>query len=337
MTCRIAINGYGRIGRSVLRALYGSGCRGSFEVAAINDVSDYTSRAHLTKHDSLYGNFPVPVELRGDELHVAGDRIPLLIVPRAADLPWKSLGVDIVMDCTGTATTREEAGRHIEAGAGKVLLSYPGPADVDVTVVYGINHGEIHAGSTIVSNASCTTNCLIPALDVMDKNFGIEHGSVTVIHSVMNDQPLLDSCTGGGLRRIRSGTKSIVPVDTKLAAGIARIMPGLRGRFAALALRVPVAKVSLMDITLVTERDAGIDSVTGAFADAAENRLRGILGLCTEPLVSSDFGIDARSCIIDGPSVTVCGGRMVKLLAWFDNEWAFSVRMLDTALAMYGR
>ncbi len=336
MKFRIAINGYGRIGRSVLRALYATGRRESFEIVAINDVTDNLSRAHLTKHDSIYGPFPAPVSLRGESLAVGEDVIPLIAVPSPGDLPWKSLGVDLVMDCTGAAATRGDAALHLTAGADKALLSYPGPADVDITVVYGVNHHEIRGDHRIVSNASCTTNCLIPALDVMHRSFGISKGSVTVMHTVMNDQPLLDACGSGGLRRIRAGAKSIVPVETKLASGIARIMPSMKGRFAAGALRVPVYGVSAMDITVATERDATRDAVIAALDAAAGGYLGGILGVCHEPLVSSDFGSDARSCVIDGPAVTVCGGRMVKLLAWFDNEWAYSVRMLDTALAMFG-
>ncbi len=334
MGARIAINGYGRIGRCALRAIYERGFRESIEVVAINDIYDNPARAHLTAYDSVHGRFPFDVGLDGDMLVVGGDRIVLMSEPVIDRLSWGSLGVDLVLECTGLCASREEAEGHIRAGAARALLSYPGPADVDRTVVYGVNHRELMPGDRIVSNASCTSNCLVPLLSVIEGAWGVERGMVTTIHSYMNDQRLTDAPDRKGDRLGRSAGRSIVPVDTFLGEGAARLMPRLRDRITAVALRVPVPNVSALDMVLETSRSTSAEEVNRVLEEAAEGVMGDILGMERGPLVSRDFNHDPRSAIIDGSSTTVIGGNMVRLLAWFDNEWAYAARLLDTALQM---
>jgi D-erythrose 4-phosphate dehydrogenase len=336
MTYRIAINGYGRIGRSVLRALYERGFRDGLAVVAINDIAGNEARAYLTKHDSMHGRFPATVALDGDRLAIGADRIALLAEPRMERLPWKELGIDLALDCTGLCATRADAQKHLAAGAPRVLLSYPGPVDVDRTVVRGVNHDTLSPADRIVSNASCTSNCLVPILKTIDDAWGIEYGQVTTLHAAMHDQPVNDAYHHADLRRTRSAERSMVPVDTHLGSGIARVLPGLGGRIEAIAVRVPSVNVSAMDITLLVRSSVSAADVNRVLDDAARGPLGGILGVSHEPLVSCDFHRDDRSAIIDAPLTRVSGGRLLKLYAWFDNEWAYAVRMCETAASICG-
>jgi D-erythrose 4-phosphate dehydrogenase len=334
MSFRIAINGYGRIGRCILRALYERNYRNLMEVVAVNDIADSGTMAYLTKHDTIHGPFPLPVNLEDSVLAVGDDRIALTAHSRIEEIPWKARGVDLVLECTGLFGERADAQRHIASGAGSVLFSYPATPDVDFTVVYGINHRELGRRHRIVSNASCTTNCLVPVIKVMDDRFGITQGLITTIHASMNDQPVIDAYHHTDLRRTRSAGQSIIPVETQLARGIGRILPHLEGRFEATAVRVPVVNVSALDIALRVERDTNRDEVNRVLAEAAAGPLHGILGVSEEPLVSCDFNHDPRSSVVDLTQTRVAGESLVKLFTWFDNEWAYAVRMLDTALAM---
>jgi D-erythrose 4-phosphate dehydrogenase len=332
---RIAINGYGRIGRCVLRALYELEYREEALVVAVNDISDFDARVKLTRFDSTQGRFVIPVERNGDNMIVGTDSIRLLSEPDCSRLPWKEIGVDIVLDCTGLLLNRADIKNHLKSGAGKVLISYPGPGDVDLTVVYGINHNLLSSAHHIVSNASCTSNCAIPVLSVIDSEFGIEYGNMTVIHSIMNDQPSMDSYHHNEPRKNRSGVHSIVPVETKLAMGITRVMPQLKNIITASSVRVPTINVSAMDFTIIVKKDTSAAQVVEALTRASEADLSGIMGVETEPLVSVDFSHNQLSCIIDASMTQVEGGRIIKIFAWFDNEWAYAARMLDTAAAMY--
>ncbi|TAL36201.1 MAG: erythrose-4-phosphate dehydrogenase [Spirochaetes bacterium] len=336
MTYRIAINGYGRIGRCVLRALYEHGFRESLELVAVNDIAGFPAMVHLTKYDSIYGRFSLPVSLDGETMAIGNDRVRLLNEPDMDRLPWKLLDIDLVLECTGLCTTRSDAARHLAAGAGRVLLSYPGPADVDRTVVRGVNHGQVSPNDRIVSNASCTSNCLIPVLKTIDDAFGIECGQVTTIHAAMHDQPVGDSYHHADPRRMRAAERSIVPVDTHLGSGVARVLPGFEGKIEAIAVRIPSVSVSAMDITLLAGKAVSAPDANRALMEAAGGHLAGILGVNTEPLVSCDFQRDTRSAVIEASLTRAAGGRLVKLYAWFDNEWAYAVRMCETAAAMRG-
>ena len=331
---RVAINGYGRIGRCVLRALYERGYRDRAAIVAVNDIADHDLRVHLTRYDSNHGRFHLPVQRSGNDMVIGSDTVPLLAEPDCGKLPWRSIGVDIVLDCTGLAHRRADAERHIEAGAGRVLLSYPGPSDVDLTAVYGYNHHLLTAEHRIVSNASCTSNCAVPVLAVIDRAFGVEMGSITVVHSLLNDQPLADSYHNPDPQKTRAGMHSMVPVDTRLAAGLARVMPHMKGRISASTVRVPTLNVSVMDFTLFLASDTNVRNINDGFTKASNSDFSGIMGVEHGPLVSVDFNHDPRSCIIAAPWTQVTEGRMLKLFAWFDNEWAYAVRMLDTMLAM---
>ncbi len=333
---RVAINGYGRIGRSALRAFYELGYRDRAEVVAVNDIAAADARIRLTNLDSEHGKFALTAELDGGCMRIVDDRISMLSEPDIGLLPWRSIGVDIVFDCTGLIHDRNGITRHLDAGAGRVLLSYPGPADVDLTVVYGINHERLGPEHRMVSNASCTSNCAVPALYIMDDAFGIAYGSLAVIHSVMNDQPQTDTYHHHDPHRERSGIGSIVPIDTALAQGIARVLPHLRSRISASAVRVPVLTVSAMEFSLITDMDTTVDRVNEVIEASCVKDLAGIVGIEHAPLVSVDFRNDRRSCIIDGSRTQVTSGRLVKLLAWFDTEWAYAARMWDTAFWMAG-
>ena len=328
---RLAINGYGRIGRSVLRALYESPRRDQLAVVAINEIADARTVLHLSRYDSTHGRFPAAVTGDSDSLSVAGDRITLLCNPDINGLPWAELGVDIVLECTGAFSDRATAEKHLQQGAGKVLFSQPAQADVDATVVYGVNHRELKASDTIVSSASCTTNGIVPVIKALEDAVGIESGTITTIHSLMNDQPVLDAYHHTDLRKTRASANSIIPVETELARGIGRILPGLAERFTAQALRVPTLNVSAMDLTVQTKSDTGVEAINAALASAAEKHFDGVLGYTEEPLASCDFNHDPRSSIIDASQTRVSGARLVKVLTWFDNEWAYANRMLDVA------
>ncbi len=334
MTFRIAINGYGRIGRCILRALYERGYRGAMEVAAINDVADAATMAYLTKYDTIHGPFPGEVALEGDVLAAGDDRIAIFNQGEIEHLPWRGLGIDLVMECTGRFVERADGDRHIASGAGKVLFSHPASPDVDFTAVYGFNHNDIRRRHRIVSNASCTTNCLVPVIKVLDDRLSVAAGQITTIHAAMNDQPVIDAYHHTDMRRTRSAGQSIIPVDTQLAKGIGRLLPHLDGRFEATAVRVPTVNVSALDAVLWVERRTTAEEVNSLFEEAALGSFRGILGTNREPLVSCDFNHDCRSSVIDVTQTRVSGHRLVKVFIWFDNEWAYAVRMLDTALAM---
>ena len=333
MAYKIAINGYGRIGRSVLRALYESHHYRNLEVVAINEPAEAKTIAHLTKYDTTHGRFSGEVNLCGHDFFVNNNYIRLLHDRTLERLPWKALGVDVVMECTGAFTERKIAEQHIKSGAGRVIFSQPAEDDVDATIVYGINEENLNKDHTVISNASCTTNCSIPILKVLHDALGIESGIITTIHSTMNDQPVIDAYHHHDLRRTRCAGQSIIPVDTELARGIDRILPELCGRFQAVSMRVPTINVSALDITMVMSRETSVEAVNNILSQATYGRLSGILGYTEEPLASCDFNHDARSSVVDGNQTRVSGRNLVKVLAWFDNEWAFANRMLDTTAA----
>jgi D-erythrose 4-phosphate dehydrogenase len=326
---KLAINGYGRIGRSVLRALYEGDYRADLQVVAINELADASTVVHLTRYDSTHGRFPGSASREEDSLLIEGDRIKLLREPSVAQLPWKELGIDVVLECTGAFSERLPAEQHIQQGAGRVLFSQPAQPDVDATIVYGINHLTLSAADKIVSNASCTTNGIVPVIQALDDAFGIDSGTITTIHSAMNDQPVLDAYHNTDLRKTRAAGHSIIPVDTALAVGVERILPHMKGRLSAQALRVPTLNVSVMDLTVVVTQDVDEAVVNGALRAAAKNDFSGVLGYTDEPLASCDFNHDARSSIVDASQTRVSGRRLVKVLTWFDNEWAYANRMLD--------
>ena len=334
MTVRIAINGYGRIGRNVLRAHYEGGKRHDIEIVAINDLGNSETNAHLTRYDTVHGRFPGEVAVDGDALVVNGDRIRVLANRNPAELPWKDLGVDLVMECTGFFTTKEKASAHLAGGAKKVLISAPGGKDVDATVVFGVNHDTLRASHTVVSNASCTTNCLAPVAKVLHDAIGMESGLMTTIHSYTNDQVLTD-VYHEDLRSARSASMSMIPTKTGAAAAVGLVLPALNGKLDGYALRVPTINVSVVDLTFFAGRATSVDEVNALLKAASEGALGGVLGYNTAPLVSVDFNHDPRSSVFDSTQTRVSpDGRLVKVLSWYDNEWGFSNRMLDTALAM---
>jgi D-erythrose 4-phosphate dehydrogenase len=326
---RIAINGYGRIGRCVLRALCESKAHAGIEVIAINELADSKTIEYLTKYDSTHGRFPGDVSLANGSLIIDGHRIELLHQPTINLLPWKALNIDIVLECTGSFSDRQTAEQHLVSGAKRVLFSQPAEADVDATIVYGINHHLLRSDQTIVSNASCTTNCIVPVIDVLHRSFGVNSGVITTIHSAMNDQPVIDAYHHTDLRKTRSAFQSIIPVNTGLAKGIERILPELKGRFQAQAMRVPTANVSAIDLSVVIENPATIAEVNQRLKQACDNDMQGILGYTEEPLASCDFNHDKRSGIIDTNQTRIAGKKLVKVLTWFDNEWGYANRMLD--------
>jgi glyceraldehyde 3-phosphate dehydrogenase/D-erythrose 4-phosphate dehydrogenase len=328
---RIAINGYGRIGQCVLRALYENGYRDQLQVVAINELSDIDTIAHLTRYDSTHGRFQGDVAVDGEYLVVNGDRIRVLKHPDPADLPWRLLDVDLVLECSGAYSDRPTAEKHIDAGAKRLLFSQPGEPDVDRTVVYGINDRQLTSDDVIVAAGSCTTNCLVPVVKTLDDALGVEQGSTTTIHAAMNDQPVIDAYHHQDLRRTRSALHNIVPVDTGLAKGVERLLPHMEGRFSSVAMRVPTLNVSAIDVVVNVRQTTEVDAVNRILADAVAGPLRGILGYTDELLASSDFNHDSRSGVVDGGQTRVTGGTMVKVLCWFDNEWGFANRMLDVS------
>jgi len=328
---RLAINGYGRIGRSVLRALYESGLRSKLQVVAVNELADARTVLHLTRYDSTHGRFRGTLDGDDRQLWVNGDAITLLRQPHIGGLPWGELGIDIVLECSGAFSDRATAEQHLRQGAGRVLFSQPGEADVDATVVYGINHHALRADHRIVSAASCTTNAIVPVIRALHEAVGIDSGIITTIHSAMNDQPVLDAYHHTDLRKTRAASQSIIPVDTGLARGVERVLPEMAGRFTAQALRVPTLNVSALDLTVLTCSDTDTVAINRALHDAAQSGAKGVLGYTEEPLASCDFNHDARSSIVDASQTRVSGKRLVKVLTWFDNEWAYANRMLDVA------
>lgn len=330
---RIAINGFGRIGRSVLRAIFESERSQQIQVVAINELASAESMVHLLKYDSTHGRFKGEVTHENEVLMVAGQSIPLLHHADIRQLPWRELGVDVVLECTGVYHSREDAEAHLQAGAQRVLFSHPAAPDVDFTCIQGVNQEQLQTLHHIVSNGSCTTNCIVPVIQALDQAFGVDSGTITTIHSVMNDQQVIDSYHDN-LRLSRASSQSIIPVDTRLARGIERILPKFAGRFEAIAVRVPTTNVTAMDLSVTLASDVTIEAVNEALSKAAEGSLRGILGYTEAPLVSADFNHDSRSCIIDGTQTRVSHKRLVKILSWCDNEWGFANRMLDTVLDM---
>ncbi|MCE2715019.1 MAG: type I glyceraldehyde-3-phosphate dehydrogenase [Acidibacter sp.] len=332
MAIKVGINGYGRIGRNVLRALYESGRNKEIQVVAINDLGDAETNAHLTRYDTAHGRFPGEVKVDGDSMVVNGDRIRVLAQRDPAKLPWGELGVDFVLECTGLFTSKAKASAHLAGGAKKVVISAPGGDDVDATVVFGVNHQILRASHTVISNASCTTNCLAPVAQVLHENIGIESGLMTTVHAYTNDQVLTD-VYHSDLRRARSATMSMIPTKTGAAAAVGLVLPELKGKFDGFAVRVPTINVSLVDLTFTPKRATTVAEINQLMKAAAEGPLKGVLAYTEAPLVSIDYNHDAHSSTFDGTMTKVIGGNLVKVCAWYDNEWGFSNRMLDTTLA----
>ena len=333
MTLKVAINGYGRIGRNIMRALYELDRTDEISIVAINDLGDANSNAHLTKYDTAHGKFPGTVVVEDGDLVINGDRVKVFAERDPSKLPWAELGVDLVMECTGFFRSRETAGAHITAGAKKVIVSAPGQ-NVDNTVVYGVNHDTLKSSDLVISNASCTTNCLAPVAKVLHDAIGIDHGLMTTIHAYTNDQVLTD-VLHSDLRRARSATMSQIPTSTGAAAAVVMVLPELAGKLDGFSMRVPTINVSVVDLTFRASRATTIEEVNAVVKAAAEEGpLKGILGYNDEPLVSIDFNHDPRSSIFDAGLTKVMEGNMVKVLSWYDNEWGFSCRMLDTTIAL---
>jgi glyceraldehyde 3-phosphate dehydrogenase len=332
MTIRIAINGYGRIGRNVLRAHYESGKSHPIEIVAINDLGDANTNAHLTRFDTTHGRFPGTVAVEGNEMVVNGDRIRVLAERNPAALPWADLGVDVVLECTGFFTSKAKASAHLAGGAKKVIISAPGGQDVDATIVYGINHGVLKASDTVISNASCTTNCLAPLVKPLHDAIGLETGLMTTVHAYTNDQVLTD-VYHEDLRRARSATMSMIPTKTGAALAVGLVLPELAGRLDGYAIRVPTINVSIVDLSFVAARQTSVEEVNAVMLAAAQGPLKGVLAYNTAPLVSVDFNHDQHSSTFDA-TLTKVSGRLVKVSSWYDNEWGFSNRMLDTTIAL---
>jgi glyceraldehyde 3-phosphate dehydrogenase len=332
MTIKVAINGYGRIGRNVLRALYEGGKKHDIQIVAINDLGDAKINAHLTRHDTVHGPFAGTVQVDGDALIVNGDRIRVLSTRDPSQLPWAAMGVDVVHECTGLFTTKEKAGQHLKAGARKVIISAPGGKDVDATIVIGVNDASLKKEHTVISNASCTTNCLAPLVKPLHQAIGVVNGLMTTIHSYTNDQVLTD-VYHEDLRRARSATQSLIPTKTGAAAAVGMVLPELAGRLDGYSIRVPTINVSIVDLCFIAARDTTVDEVNHVMKAAAEGPLRGILAYNEEPLVSVDFNHNAHSSVFDA-TLTKVSGRLVKVNSWYDNEWGFSNRMLDATVAL---
>jgi glyceraldehyde 3-phosphate dehydrogenase len=333
MTIRVAINGYGRIGRNILRAHYESGKKHDIQIVAINDLGDAKINAHLTKYDTAHGKFPGSVAVDGDFLVVNGDRIKVCAQRNPAELPWKELGVDIVLECTGLFTGKAKAGAHLNAGAKRVIISAPGDKDVDATVVYGVNHHTLKAAHTVISNASCTTNCLAPMVKALNDRIGVVNGLMTTIHAYTNDQVLTD-VYHTDLRRARSATMSMIPTKTGAAAAVGLVLPELNGKLDGFSIRVPTINVSLVDLAFVAKRATTVEEVNNAVKQSSESDLKGILEYNKDPLVSVDFNHNPASSVFDSTLTKVSEGTLVKVCSWYDNEWGFSNRMLDVTVAL---
>jgi glyceraldehyde 3-phosphate dehydrogenase len=333
MTIKVAINGYGRIGRNILRAHYEYGKKHDLAFVAVNDLGSPETNAHLTRYDTAHGKFPGKIAVDGDAMVVDGDRIKVFAQRNPAELPWGTLGVDVVLECTGLFTTKEKASAHLKGGAKKVIISAPGGKDIDATIVYGVNHGTIKASHTVISNASCTTNCLAPMVKPLHDKIGVVNGLMTTIHAYTNDQVLTD-VYHEDLRRARSATMSMIPTKTGAAAAVGLVLPELNGKLDGFAIRVPTINVSLVDLSFIAARDTTVDEVNAIMKAAADSGpLAGVLNYNTAPLVSVDFNHDPASSTFDA-TLTKVSGRLVKVSAWYDNEWGFSNRMLDTTVAM---
>ncbi len=332
MTIRVAINGYGRIGRNILRAHYEGGKKHDIEIVAINDLGDPKTNAHLTQYDTVHGRFPGQVGVDGDSIVVNGDRIRVFAQRNPADLPWGELKIDAVLECTGLFTTKEKASAHIKGGARKVIISAPGGKDVDATVVYGVNHGVLKAAHTVISNASCTTNCLAPLVMPLHQKIGLVSGLMTTVHAYTNDQVLTD-VYHEDLRRARSATMSMIPTKTGAAAAIGLVMPELDGKLDGYSIRVPTINVSLVDLSFIAARPTTVEEVNQVVQEAAAGALKGVLDYNSAPLVSVDFNHNPASSTFDS-TLTKVSGTLVKVSSWYDNEWGFSNRMLDTTVAL---
>ena len=333
MPVKVAINGYGRIGRNILRALYESKRTHEIQVVAVNDLGDAKTNAHLTRYDTAHGPFPLTVGVDGDHLVVGGDRIKVCAERDPSKLPWGELGVDIVLECTGLFTTKEKAGLHLKGGAKKVIISAPGGKDVDATVVYGVNHQTLKGSHTVISNASCTTNCLAPLAKVLHESVGIVRGIMTTVHAYTNDQVLTD-VYHSDLRRARSATHNMIPTKTGAAAAVGLVLPELNGKLDGFSVRVPTINVSLVDLTFEASRATSAKEIDEAVRKASQGSLKGVLEYVDEPLVSSDFNHNPASSLYDSSLTKVIEGKLVKVCSWYDNEWGFSNRMLDTTLAL---
>jgi glyceraldehyde 3-phosphate dehydrogenase len=333
MAIKVGINGYGRIGRNILRALYESGRTGEISIVAINDLGDANTNAHLTRYDTAHGKFSGKVEVDGDSLVVNGDRIRVLAERNPANLPWKELGVEVVLECTGLFTTKEKSAAHLQAGAKKVIISAPGGKDVDATIVYGVNHDTLKASHEVISNASCTTNCLAPLVQPLHQAIGVLNGLMTTIHAYTNDQVLTD-VYHSDLRRARAAAMSMIPTKTGAAAAVGLVLPELAGKLDGFAIRVPTINVSMVDLTFQAARDTTKEEIDRVLEEASQGRLKNILGFNREPLVSIDFNHDPRSSVYESSLTRVVDGRLVKVCSWYDNEWGFSNRMLDTTIAL---
>lgn len=331
MTCKVAINGFGRIGRLVLRAIL-ENHRSDIEVVAINDLGSIADNAHLFKYDSVHGPFPGTVEAIEDGLIINGHYIKVFAIPDPAQLPWKNLDIDVAMECSGRFTKREDAAKHLSAGAKKVLISAPAEG-ADLTVVWGVNNKELKPEHKVVSNASCTTNCLAPVAYVLNKAIGIKHGFMTTIHSYTGDQRLVDTIHQD-LRRARAAAVSLIPASTGAAKAVGLVLPELKGKLDGTAVRVPTPNVSLIDLKFTAERPTTKEEINGLMAGAAEGELQGVLAVNDEPLVSVDFNHNPASSIFDLTETHVVDGTFCRILSWYDNEWGFSNRMADTAVAM---
>ena len=332
MALKIGINGYGRIGRNVLRALYESGRTKELQIVGINDLGDANTNAYLTRYDSAHGKFPGEVRVDGDAMVVNGDRIKVLAQRDPAKLPWGELGAEIVLECTGLFTSKAKASAHLAGGARKVVISAPGGDDVDATIVYGVNHKILKGSHTVISNASCTTNCLVPIAKVLHDSIGIVSGLMTTIHSYTNDQVLTD-VYHSDLRRARSATQSMIPTKTGAAAAVGLVLPELKGKLDGFSVRVPTINVSLVDLTFTPKRATSIDEINKLMRAAADGALKGVLAYTDAPLVSIDYNHDPASSTYDATMTKIIDGMLVKVCAWYDNEWGFSNRMLDTTLA----
>jgi glyceraldehyde 3-phosphate dehydrogenase len=333
MTIKVAINGYGRIGRNILRAHYESGKKNDIQIVAINDLGNAESNAHLTRYDTAHGKFPGTVVVEGDNMIVNGDKIRVFAQRNPADIPWGELGVDVVLECTGFFTTKEKASAHIKGGAKKVIISAPGGKDVDATVVFGVNQSVLKSSDTVISNASCTTNCLAPLVKPLNDKIGLVNGLMTTVHAYTNDQVLTD-VMHEDLRRARSATQSMIPTKTGAAVAVGLVLPELNGKLDGYAIRVPTINVSIVDLSFIAARDTTVDEINALMKAAADaGPLKGILTYNTEPLVSVDFNHNPASSNFDA-TLTKVSGRLVKVSSWYDNEWGFSNRMLDTTMAL---
>jgi glyceraldehyde 3-phosphate dehydrogenase len=333
MPIKVAINGYGRIGRNILRALYESGRTNEIQIVAVNDLGDAQTNAHLTRYDTAHGKFPGTVKVDGDYMIINGDRIKVFAERDPAKIPWGELGVDVVHESTGFFTSKAKASAHLQGGAKKVIISAPGGSDVDATVVYGVNHQTLKSSDQVISNASCTTNCLAPLVKPLHDKIGVEGGLMTTIHSYTNDQVLTD-VYHSDLRRARSATQSMIPTSTGAAKAVGLVLPDLNGKLDGFSIRVPTINVSVVDLTFTAARDTDKAEIDAIMKAASEQELKGILNYSDEPLVSTDFNHDPASSTYDAPLTKVINKRLVKVVSWYDNEWGFSNRMLDTTLAL---